>query len=394
MSTPLSKKGPSSDGLGPDRRRRRDLDRLRVAACLTTFFYHAIQVYDLNPYYHIKSATPSPAIDIAAQLLHAVRMPLFFLLAGMAAAIAMARRSDAEFLKVRAVRLLPPVVLGVLVLTPWIKYLEVLDGRSIAWFGITELAGPPPDLLVVLRRYYTQFRWFSWSHLWFPVYLMLLSSALLPVLRRLPAGPGPRRPLLVALAALPVLIGVEIVLRPIFPWHIPNLFWDWASMTVYVTVFVLGAAIVRWTPLEAALQRALPLSLAAAVLGTTLYVGIGATWPVKGVGRALWLWGFLCLAIGLGPWIGRGRLPGEAYLAEGALPIYVIHHVPLVTIGYWVKDLPWPIWQRYGVMVAGAFVVTLAAYHLLVRPSEAMRAAFGMPLRRPARPPESKRDAA
>ena len=73
----------ASRGSRPDR--RRDLDRLRILACFSTFCYHAVQVFDLNPYYHLKSNTLSPGIDVAARLLHAVRMPLFFLIAGMVA---------------------------------------------------------------------------------------------------------------------------------------------------------------------------------------------------------------------------------------------------------------------------------------------------------------------
>ena len=75
---------------------------------------------------------------------------------------------------------------------------------------------------------------------------------------------------------------------------------------------------------------------------------------------ALWLWAFLCTAIGAGPWLRSGRIRGEAYLSEGALPIYVLHHVPLILIAWRVKDLPWPIWQRYGLIVAGSLAVTLS----------------------------------
>ncbi len=85
--------------------RRRDIDRLRVLACLSTFCYHALQVFDLNPYYHLKSATPSPALDVAARLLHACRMPLFFLLAGMVGYLALQRYSDREFFRQRAMEI-------------------------------------------------------------------------------------------------------------------------------------------------------------------------------------------------------------------------------------------------------------------------------------------------
>ena len=362
--------------------RRKDIDRLRVLACLSTFCYHALQVFDLNPYYHLKSNTPSPALDVAARLLHACRMPLFFLVAGMVGYLALQRTSDREFIRQRALRLLPPFVIGIVLFTPWIKYFELLDGRSISWSGIAEVSKGPPEPLVFLRRYFTQLRWFSWSHMWFPLYLFLLGCLLQPVLRRLARWQWPSG-LPVALAlGLPLvaLIGVEIVLRPVFPWHIPNLFWDWASVTVYVIALLSGAALVRWPALEAALQRGLPVTVGIALGGGALYLGVQA-WPLTNIGRAVTLWGVVSVLIGLGPLLARRRIPGEHYLSDAVLPLYVLHHLPLIMIAFQVKNLPWPIWQRYGVMVLGAFAVSLAAYHFLVRPFDPVRMAFGLPRR-------------
>jgi hypothetical protein len=360
--------------------RRVDLDRLRVAACLSTFFYHAIQVFDLNPYYHLKSLTPSPALDVAARLLHAVRMPLFFLIAGMVGYLALARSTNREIMLQRAWRLLPPFLIGIVLLTPVIKYVELLDGRNISWQGITAVSGPPHPL-ELLRRYFSQLRWFSWSHMWFPLYLFLLAGLLMPAMRWLAKVEGDTRALALALLLPPaVLIAVEIVLRPLFPWHIPNLFWDWASVSVYATCMLAGAAFMRWPRLEELLQRWIVVSLALAALGIVLYLGV-ETWPGRNIGRALWLWGFVCVVIGARPMIERGNIPGERYLNEGVLPIYVLHHVPLILIAYAVKDLPWPIWQRFVVIVGGAVAVTFLVYHLLVRPFDWVRVAFGMTAR-------------
>lgn len=359
--------------------RRRDLDRLRIAACLSTFCYHAVQVFDLNPYYHVKSDTLSPSIDVAARLLHAVRMPLFFFIAGMVGFLALRRYSDREFMRQRAVRLLPPFVLGILLLTPAVKYIEMLDGRSINWRGIIETGITVPDMATFLRRYYTQQRWFSWSHMWFPLYLFLLGGALLPLMRRLadPARAAPSAMVVYLLPLLP-LAAIELTLRPFFPFHVPNLVWDWASVAVYAVVMVWGAALMRWPDLEAAVRRALPLTLALLAGGVAIYVSEPA-WPLKGIGRAMTLWGALMLAVALGPWLARGRIPGETWLADAVLPLYVLHHVPLLVIAYAVQDMPWPVWQRWLVIVAGAFAVTVALYGALVRPFRWSRLAFGLP---------------
>lgn len=373
-----SGRGRDADG---QRERRRDLDRLRVLACLTTPIYHAIQIFDLNPYYHVKSATLSPSIDVAARLFHAVRMPLFFLLAGMAAMLAIGRIDNRTFLSSRARRLIPPFLFGIVLLAPWIKYIEVLDGRNISWSGITTLTAIP-DLPTVFRRYFTQQRWFSWSHMWFLAYLLLLSTLLLPVLRRMRAmAVAPLATWHLALGLLGMLLTVELILRPIFPFHIPNLIWDWASMTTYVACFLAGAAVIQWPNAETTLRQALPLLAIAASIGALVYVVVDLGPGVLAAGRALWLWSVLGLAVGAGIWIGRGRIAGEGYISEAALPIYVLHHLPLVAVGYLVKDLPWPIWQRYVLILGSALVITFAIYHVAVRPFDAIRRVLGMPPR-------------
>jgi len=214
--------------------RRLDLDRLRVLACLSTFCYHPMTVFDLGTYSIIKSQTTSVPFDVASRLLHIVRMPLFFLIAGMVGALSMQRLSNRALMRVRAQRLLMPLVVGVVLLAPAIKYFELLDGHNISWRGVETLTGPPPDLLVFLRRFFTQPRWFSWAHLWFLAYLFLLGAALLPAMRRLERATWARwLPQAAAPAAvLAAFVAVEWGLRPIFPYHLPNIIGDWASMAV------------------------------------------------------------------------------------------------------------------------------------------------------------------
>lgn len=382
----VSTKEADQQALSPSSPARRiELDRLRSLACLTTIVLHTLQIFSTDPYYHIKSVVVSAAFDPWLWLLHALRMPIFFLIAGMVAFIAIGRASNKEFLRGRAVRLLPPFVLGIFLFAPWIKYFEVLDGRTITWHGIVYLTEPAPSPPVLLWRFFLHFfKFFSWSHMWFLAYLLLLSALMLPVLRfmqRSRADPTTRTGLVAALS-LAALIAIELILRPYFPRHIPNLFWDWANVAVYIACFIAGAAVVRWPELQSALQRALPLAALAAAVGLVLFVVLDKAWPHTGIGRALWLWGMLALALGAGPVLARGTIPGERYVGEGALPLYVLHHLPLVAIGFYVKDLALPYGVRFAIIVAAAFIVTFTAYHFLVRPYNTMRFLFGMPPRR------------
>ena len=105
--------------------RRKDIDRLRVLACISTFCYHPLTVFDFGAYSHIKSATTSAAFDIASRLLHTFRMPLFFLIAGMVGLLSLKRLSDKEVIRLRVWRLLLPFLVGVILFAPAIKYFEL-----------------------------------------------------------------------------------------------------------------------------------------------------------------------------------------------------------------------------------------------------------------------------
>ena len=286
----------------------------------STFVFHSLAVFDFNPYYHLKSNTPAVAADVASRLLHVVRMPLFFLIAGMVSFMVLGRGTPQQQMRQRAMRLLPPFLVGIVLFTPFIKYLELADGRNINWRGIFPSAGAP-DPLVFALRYFTQLKWFSWAHMWFPLYLFLLGIALLPAMQaiaRMRWQPG-RHVFVLLTLPLAAVVAIELLLRPFFPVHIPNLFWDWANVAVYVVVMLSGAALVRWPVLEAELQRRVPVMALAGALGVALFLAFGNS-PLHHVGRALTLWGCLGVLVGIGPWIARGPRLATDVLSLGGRP--------------------------------------------------------------------------
>jgi hypothetical protein len=68
----------------------------------------------------------------------------------------------------------------------------------------------------------------------------------------------------------------------------------------------------------------------------------------------------------------------RAYLAEAALPFYVLHQPIVVAVAYLV--VPWraPIIAEYAVVVAVSFILTFGAYDILVRRTRITRFLFGM----------------
>ena len=105
--------------------RRYDLDWLRVLAFSAVFLYHCSRFFDAS-YWHIKNSNPSPLVDTLKGIFDLWGMPLIFMISGASIFFALRRSNVLRFLRARVLRLLVPLVLGILVLAPPQRYLERL----------------------------------------------------------------------------------------------------------------------------------------------------------------------------------------------------------------------------------------------------------------------------
>ena len=68
----------------------------------------------------------------------------------------------------------------------------------------------------------------------------------------------------------------------------------------------------------------------------------------------------------------------DRYMSEATLPLYVLHHLPIVALAFLMLSLDWNPWIKAAVICFGSAGVTFTAYHLLVRPWNRVRRLFGM----------------
>lgn len=363
---------------GPRSGRRLDVDALRVGACLTQFIFHTGKVFDTDPVYHVKNALLSPAMTAVTTFTHLWRMPLFFLIAGWATVVVLRRRSSATFLKERARRLLPPLIFGIVLLCPPIKYIERLGGIDNRPSGAAARTdGFGLTFWEFLPRFFGNLRDFSWSHMWFLVYLLLFLPLLVPVLRIM-ERPGGRLGADRRAVYLPVvpLILLEAVLRPLFG-DFPNLYADWANIAVYLTYFLLGALLAREPHLEAAVAAEWWRLGLLALSGLVLMSGFEAVW-LRPVAHVFATWGMVGFLVGGARRWWRRDAVWLRYLSDATLPLYVLHHTPLVLLAFFIVPLALPVWMKAAAVFVGSILATFLLYHLAVRPWQPMRFLLGM----------------
>jgi len=353
-------------------------------------FYHTGRLFD-EPW-HINNAVLNPAINIFNRFLDIWHMPLFFILAGASVWFALGRRIPSEFMKERTLRLLIPLIFGMLVIIPPQVYFErVFDGdftgSFLAWYpntfhGIYSMDNPLSGNL-------------SWHHLWFLAYLYVFSLILLPLFwyfrkeNRKPlisriAG-FLARPGAIFLLAIPLIV-VNITLRPIYGWGNQNLINDWANFLFYITVFFYGFWLVSDDKMLQIVQRNRYTALiAAGFFSLAIYLSGMGILPLPG---AVWLtfnaiacWCWLMAIIGIGSRLLNFTNRVLKYASDAVLPVYILHQTIIVTLGFYVINWNTGVALKYFFIAIATLVSSLAIYEA-VRTNNVTRFLFGLRLRK------------
>lgn len=381
--------------------RRHDLDWLRVAACYLLLLFHVAMVFNPAPFYHVRNGEVSFAFLVLCGFISLWHMPLFFLLAGWSAFASLRLRGVGTFVRERGHKLALPLLVGCVLLVPPIKYLELRSGldlyhrglrvspelqesfRSVVPAGLPEMAPFDESFLEFLPSFFTQLDRFSWSHLWFLAYLLAFTLAYLPLFvlllrrtqRRL------RAPALWVYAPILPLAAIQLGLRERFPGPY-NLYDDWASVAFYSTFLFAGFLLARHPELEDVVVRerrrafAIALGAMAVLLGAVLGIVPGTSILLAGSAVAGWCFVVALLGTARVHWARRTR--GLAYLTDSAFPVYVLHQLVIVVLGYGTVELPLGIVPKFLLLLAGSTLLTVGIYHFGVRPFAGPRFLLGL----------------
>ncbi len=364
--------------------RRTDLDLLRIVVCAAVVLAHALLIYADEPRYHLKSPVISPVASVLYAFLRLTTLSGFFMLAGWSAVTSLRRRTPGQFMRERVVRLLVPLGAGIVLLGPIIKFVELRDGRDLGMFGFRLVPPLRVGFPEFLTRYFGRVNLMTWSHLWFLAYLFLFSLVLLPMLvrlaRRAPATSVPAG-WVVFLPILPIA-GVLLALHGYWPF-LPNLFADGPNLVFFGLCLLIGAGMAAWPGFEQRLQTQVPLLAAVGLIGFAGMAVFGET-QLGRLCAALTAWGVAGAVLGFTARHAPPHGPAMAYLGEATLPVYILHHVPVLLIGVAVLRMSLPVGVAVLLIWLPATAVSLAVYHWLVRPFWPMRFLLGMAPLRPA----------
>ncbi|WP_049820138.1 acyltransferase family protein [Bradyrhizobium japonicum] len=370
--------------------RRIDLDWVRILAFGLLIFYHVGMLY-VSWGFHIKSEHRLTWLEPVMLLLNPWRLSLLFLVSGVATRFMLDKSTLAALAGARSVRLLIPLVFGMLVIVPPQSYLQIVESL-----------GYPAGFLDFYARHYFAFgAQFcpnpcivlpTWNHLWFVVYLWVYTMALIGVLALWPAGADwLGRKLAVVLAGpwllvVPCVLYVawRLVLFPAFP-STHALFGDWYNHADHATAFLIGFLLARQEGIwrEVARQRWLALAAAAACFSAFILVRAGLFAPSPALkwaaASAYGCYQWLAIAAVLG--FARRHLaadgPARRYLTDAIFPYYIVHQTAIIVIAHALRDSGLPVGAEASIVIIGTALACVATYEI-VRRIVWLRPLFGL----------------
>lgn len=365
------------------------LDNLRSFALLLGLAFHVAIVYAAVIIYPLRNEERSIAFDVFGEWVHLFRMPLFFVLSGYFTERTFLSKSLKEFLRLRGLRIILPLIPGIILFAPMQYYVNALqEGYQGNYFRFLWeeflLKNPAP------------------SHLWFIEYLALytflylglrpltsrIRTWILPISRygeeNSEAGPTRKWEALLIAGLWSALFTCGINYFFLKDEKYLNI--EPVQFVYDLSFFLFGTFLFGR---EKLFLKGNVSNAEISVLGilSLLFFGvfywisiIDPYWSYFGY-AGIWIRILHIFLKCLGGWIWivffirifqrfvSGTNSLSAYLREASLPVYLIHHPISLGIGFLVVETGFSIWIKFTLHIVLVYAVTFALYHFVIRGS-------------------------
>ncbi|WP_343631557.1 acyltransferase family protein [Roseateles sp.] len=372
-----------------------DLDRVRATLMILGVVLHAADVFITSGDWLVADTHRGVFFDALVALIHSFRVPGFYLLSGLLFAGSLSRHAAPDLVLRQLLRLGLPLLVG------W----TLINGAQHALLAARRGDDPWEALLSLDVPIY---------HLWFLRDLLVLNLLVLAwvtlvgrsrrggvrepgwlsrLLDRL-EGHGPSHWMSVALSGAMATLGLLLIVR-LTGWaylkgasgitlfdlafYAPLFFagllmhrrrgWLDAWLSTPLWMLPIAGFAANWGDVASdSLRSALAREMALAVQMVGIWVATGAVVGALGRLRA-------------GARSGLGR-----QLSAASYTIFLLHHLLVIALALLLLPYDWPAAVKFGLIVLGAFAISLAFHRWVVRPFGPMRLLFNGRLPAPDAP--------
>ena len=347
------------------------VDWLRVIAFAILIAYHSSVAFFPDMKWLISSPQGSETLSLVMMYPRAWRLALLFFVSGMGTWFVFRSSTGLDFLKERFLRLFVPLIFAMCVIVvPQVWYERMWED------------GYQGSLLTFwLTRYFTEGKYpdgnFTWAHMWFVGYLIVMCFVCYPVFR-LVTQPVMRPVMdwferqarsnaIYLFFLLPLVL--NLALSPFFPRQTNALYNDGAWFAAWASWFGLGFLIAKHhaAVIGAIISRrhaSLALSLTiAACLYVFSWTGAGGysigdyneMTPLFKVLLFALAWSTILAAVGYAAAHLNKGSRALSWLNRKIFPLYIVHQTVVVAALFYVLPLGLGVWTEY-LLVAAATV--------------------------------------
>ena len=290
-------------------------------------------------------------------------MPLMFTLAGISASFALKKRSSGEFAKERVLKLLIPLVFGILLLVPAQTYFAekfhnnytggYFEQYILFFTKKTDLTG------------YTG--GFTPAHLWFLLYLFVISMLALPIM--LKYNKSDKK---IDGKKLSMLKIIPMFLIPFVMTRILDIGGKGKSVGEYFALFMFGFLVFSNDDVIDRLEKnrwVLAVSAIILLISSTVLYHIAGfdSGTLYDIFQRLIMWISILAILGMGKHFLNFKNKVTDYFNKASFPIYIFHQTLLVIVGYFVLKITDIIALQVVMIIAFSFILTILTYEIAKR---------------------------
>lgn len=333
--------------------RKHYLDNLRWATVLLVLVYHVFYMFNgVGVLGGIPNAKNIPFFDGVSTLIYPWFMVLLFVIAGMSARYAFDKKTNKEFIRERARKLIVPSSLGLLVIHWVTGYLNIKMGGGLDYipkaliYPISVASGGGP--------------------LWF-IQMLFIFSCLLVLIKKIDKDrfwnncKNASTPV-IFLKFIAVFLSAQILNLPVFTMY---------RFGIYFVVFLIGYFVLSHDDVQSRIEKAkwwsLGLAAAFGIWYGIKFIGTNFTSDecLKNIVTNMYLWFMVLTVLGFGK---RYFNKPMAYMTKSSFGIYILHYLVLISLCYVLTTyFNLPAILNYAIALALGIVLTFGVYEAIKR---------------------------
>lgn len=340
--------------------RKNFIDNIRIICIMLLFPFHTCMIYNNWGEIYYITGKPYSLPSYFVSIVYPWWMTLLFTIAGISSFYAFKKRSIQQYTYERVKKLLIPLLVGLVLIVPIQSYIADVfhNGYSGGYFEHYKV-------------FFTKFTYltgqdggFTTGHLWFLLYLFVISMLMLPFMNQYSKSSKKIDGSKVLMVHLLPMFIVILISTPILEI-------GGKSIGESLACFAIGFFILSNELVQEKLERnssLLTILFLFVILVRIILqyneLGSGLVWDIE---QRMVTWFGILAILGTGKKYLDKSNSVTRYFSKAAFPLYYFHQSVLVVLGYFALNYVTIVWMQFFIIMIGSFIISILCYDVFRR---------------------------